>query len=846
MSRPAPFKLMELLDQLEPLAPRERDELLARLDLTDEQLRQVHAGLRTHGGDPLDRPAAFDFAAAAHAQPHSMPEQIGPYRILRMIGEGGMGVVYEAEQQRPHRRVALKVIRPGFMSAGMMRRFEYEADVLARLEHNGIARIYEAGIAQTESGKQPFFAMELVEGQRLDRYIATSNPSIASRLDLLIRICQAVHHAHTKGIIHRDLKPANILITAEGNPKILDFGVARMTDADLQATTLHTQSGQLVGTLPYMAPEQASGKVHELDTSSDVYALGVIAYELLSGKMPYRLDGKPLHEAVRVICEEEPSRLSSIDKNLRGDVETIIQKALEKDKSRRYATAGELAADVKRFLDYEPIAARPPSTWYQLRKFARRNRTLVAATGAAMVGLLLLSITLAVGFVRERQLRQQLATEQQQSKAFASFLSDEILAGANPERLRDAAVSATVIKALIEPAAQRVGEKLGGTPLVEATVRFELARLLRDTGRVDLAIPHLQRATRIRQELLGQDHPDTLICLSGHAIMLMSQGQFAEAEPVARDAAERHRRVLGDDHPSTLTAMGVLCRILAARGKLTEAEPLFVEVLERRRRVLGVDDPNTINSLNNYGSLLFAMNRIAEAGDVFKQVWEQYRRTKGDDYSDTIGALNNYAVTLRYQGRLAEAEPLLKLSLQQTRRVLGEDHPDTIQSLGSHADVLLSLDRAAEAQPLSGDAMQRSGRVLGDAHPESLRATFIHARVLMSLRRSAEAEPLLASLCERAQTAEIAPDQATSYIATYGLCLVSLAQFEQAEPLLLDAKRRMGHMSRVAPSLAQQVLEALALICEKTNRPEQAAQWRAELASFQVATGGPATRVSTD
>ncbi len=829
---------MEVLEELEPLAPDERAPRLAGMNLSPPQLREVQAGLETHADavEFLESPPVIAPDGDGAPESLSPPTQIGQYRILRVVGEGGMGVVYEAEQQRPHRRVALKVIRPGYISVSMMRRFEYEADVLARLEHPGIARIYEAGIAQTEVARQPFFAMEFVDGQRLDRFIASTSPPINKRLELLIRICHAVQHAHTKGIIHRDLKPANILITADGSPKILDFGVARMTDSDIQATTLHTQSGQLIGTLPYMAPEQASGKVNALDTSSDVYALGVIAYELLSGRMPYSLEGKALHEAVRVICEEEPSRLSSLDRNLRGDVETIIQKALEKDRTRRYATAGELAADVKRFLDYEPISARRPSTWYQLRKFARRNRALVTGAVAAFLGLCLLSISLAVGFVRERQLRHQLLTEQEQSKAFSSFLSDEILAGANPERLRDAAVSATVIKALIEPAAQRVGEKLHSTPLVEATVRFELCRLLRDTGRIDLAIPQLERATEIRKQLLGDDHPDTLICLSGMAVLLEAQGKFTEAEPIARDAVQRHRRVLGDDNPSTLTAVGVLCRVLAARGKLAEAEPLFKEVLERRRRVLGEDDPNTINSLNNYGSLLFAMQRLAEAGDVFKEVWERYRRTKGEDYSDAIGALNNYAVTLRYQGRLADAEPLLKQSLELTRRVLGEDHPDTIQSLGSYAEVLRSLDRAVEAEPLSQVAVEKARRVNGDAHPETLRAMMIHGRVLMALGRAPDAEPLLAELYDRAKTAEITPDQATSYIASYGLCLVSLSRFEAAESPLREAHRRLREIHQASHPLTQQVLEALATVCEKTDRSDEAARLRAEIAAAQAAT----------
>ena len=304
------------------------EELLAALEMSDSFLALPAAALVEKPIPPIaDATVADVLPGHAHEGASS---RVGPYKLLHVIGEGGMGTVYAAEEEHPRRRVALKLIRPGLMTPQMLRRFAYEADVLGRLEHPGIARIYHAAVTETPVGKQPFFAMELVHGLPLDRWVRTNKPSLKTRLELLIAVCQAVHHAHTKGVVHRDLKPANILITAEGQPKVLDFGIARVTDADVQATTLHTAAGEVVGTLPYMAPEQAAGRVRELDTSSDVYAIGVIAYELLSGRMPYEVRDKPLHQAISIICEQEPTRLSSVNRSLRGDVETIIGKALEK------------------------------------------------------------------------------------------------------------------------------------------------------------------------------------------------------------------------------------------------------------------------------------------------------------------------------------------------------------------------------------------------------------------------------------------------------------------------------------------------------------------------------------
>ena len=350
--------------------------------------------------DSLAEPTDLDDAETS-------PPTVPGYRIVRRIGQGGMGSVYLAEQDSPRRRVALKMIRAGYLSRSLRRRFRLEAEVLGRLQHPGIAQIYAAGEIDAGRGSQPFFAMEFVDGVPLLRYAKEHELTIRAKLELVARICDAAHHAHQKGVIHRDLKPDNVLVapapeedTAEGigkfarlgQPKVLDFGVARATDSDLYATTQETGIGRFIGTIPYMSPEQVSGDSSALDSRSDVYALGVVLFELLSGRLPFDLLGKPIPAAVRIIREEDPARLSSVNIIFRGDVDTIVNKALEKERERRYQSAAELAADLRRYLANEPINAHPPSTFYQFRKFATRNRGLVAGLALAVLFLITGSI----------------------------------------------------------------------------------------------------------------------------------------------------------------------------------------------------------------------------------------------------------------------------------------------------------------------------------------------------------------------------------------------------------------------------------------------------------------------
>lgn len=401
---PEQERLVEaLFQEAVDLPPDERVPFLDRSCEDDDVrskvnrlLRHFNDGVETLKHAPVDM-SGFGIESASSTR----PTHIGQYRITGVLGEGGMGTVYEAWQEHPRRSVALKVIRPALLSRNALRRFQLEADILGQLQHPGIAQVYDAGVADTSRNRrhvgQPYFAMELVRGRELMGYVRQPRLGTRQRMELMAKVCDAVHHAHQKGVIHRDLKPSNILVTEDGRPKVLDFGVARATDCDMQTTTLQTEVGQLLGTVPYMSPEQIAGDPGLLDTRSDVYALGVILYELLGGRLPHDVRNRSIPDALCIIRNEEPSRLGTVDSALRGDAETIVAKALEKDRERRYGAASELAADIRRHLKSEPISARPASRMYQFRKFAMRNKALVGGAVSTVVTLLVGTI-IAVSF----------------------------------------------------------------------------------------------------------------------------------------------------------------------------------------------------------------------------------------------------------------------------------------------------------------------------------------------------------------------------------------------------------------------------------------------------------------
>jgi eukaryotic-like serine/threonine-protein kinase len=696
----------------------------ARPELS-ELFNRIAQGSGTVPGDPV--------RLATKVTP---PSFIGPYRILRLLGEGGMGVVYEAEQQQPRRIVALKVIRSGLGDPKLIRRFEQESLVLGRLQHPGIAQIYEAGTAEDGSGSQPYFAMEFVRGEPLLQYAEARHLSSRDKLQLMEKICDAVQHAHLRGIIHRDLKPANILVDESGQPKILDFGVARAIDSDAHVTR-QTDLGQLVGTLAYMSPEQVLGDPLELDARSDVYALGVTLYQLLAGRLPYRVSPK-LHEAVQTIREGEPAPLGAASPEFRGDIETIVAKALEKDRARRYASAAELASDIGRYLQDEPIMARPASTIYQLQKFARRHRALV--WGVAAVFAVLVAGT-AVSTREAVRANAEAAT----SRAISDFLRNDLLAqtsAANqggPNNKPDANLK---VRTALDRAAAGIKGKFDRQPAVEAAIRDTIGQTYMDLGLNREARTQLDRALELRRRVLGEKNPETLKTMNRVGYTAYLQGKYGEAEELLGRTLGMQRRALGGESPDTASSMNDLATVYWAEGKYPRAESLQSQTLEIRRRVLGANHPDTLGSMNNLAIVYKEEAKYPKAEALQRQVLEIRRRVSGPEHPDTLKSMNNLAVVYFEEGKYAETEALVLQTLEIRRRLLGAEHPMTLTTLHNLANIYYLEGKFGQAEALYNQTLDARRRTLGPEHPDTLTAMNDLANVYLAQGKYELAEVL--------------------------------------------------------------------------------------------------------
>jgi serine/threonine protein kinase/tetratricopeptide (TPR) repeat protein len=666
------------------------------------------------------------------------PAFIGGYRVVGVLGEGGMGIVYEAEQASPRRRVALKVIRGGhFVDDNHIRMFRREAETLARLRHPNIGAIYESG--RTEDG-QHFFAMELVRGKTLDDYLAdrprTVTPDeLEHRLALFRKICDAVQYAHQRGVIHRDLKPSNIIVTddqsssgasstastqaATPTVKILDFGLARITEEDIAMTQV-TEIGVIKGTLPYMAPEQARGDAEAIDIRTDVYALGVILYEMLAGRRPYDTVRSALLEAVRVICEEPPAPLGaswSGSRRLDPDVETIVGTALEKEPDRRYASAAALSEDIGRFLDSQPILARPPSAVYQLRKMVTRHRTAFAASVVVAVVLVISSVVSTSLYFKAKRESERARVEALKSEQVATFMT-EMLEGVGPAVAlgRDT----TMLREILDRTAERVDTELVGQPEVEASLRDVLGTTYRDLGELEAAEAQLRSAVATNRRVLGDDDPATLVSINDLALTLQNRGKWEEAEVLTLEGLEGCRRVLGDDHIETRTAASNYGHLLAEAGRFAEAEPYHREAFDTFRRFEGPEYWQTLTAQSNLGILLNRLGRVSEAEEVLRDSLETKRRVLGDDHPETLISLDALAVVLEAQERFDEAEPLYFESLDACRRVLGESHPGTLRVMSNLGVFLTKVGRPDEGERFLREVLDTRRSVFGDDHLNTL------------------------------------------------------------------------------------------------------------------------------
>ena len=710
-------QIREVLEQALDLAPGERSAFLEQAYSSDPSLRQE---VETLLASSPDERSSF-LQSSPQFVPHEIPASIGRYRILRLLGEGGMGAVYEAEQEQPRRNVALKVIKAAWASPELLRRFEREFQTLGRLHHPGIAQIYEAGAADTGFGLQPFFAMELIHGKPLTEYATAESLNTRQRLALMIQICEAVQHAHQSSIIHRDLKPGNILIEESGQPKVLDFGVARVTDNE---ATRQTDIGQLVGTLPYMSPEQVTGDPLALDTRSDVYALGVILYELLAGKLPYQLSHQ-LYEAVQTIQHVDAAPLSSVDRSYRGDIETIVAKALEKDKDRRYASAADLAADIQRYLDDKPLAAKPASASYQLKKFARRHRALVA--GLAAVFLVLAGGIVASTWeaVRARRAEARAQQEAASAQAVNDFLQNDLLAqaGAYGQSTLGSKLDPDLkVRTALDRAAHNIEGKFKNQPEVEASIRYTIAESYFELGLRSEAQTQAERALRLRERTLGLEHPKTLQTMTLLSGIDFDQAKYSEAEVLLTRALDLQGRTLGPEHPDTLHSMSVLASVYMMQGKYSQAVELGSQTFNAQRRVLGSEKRETLRTMASLAEFYRLDGKYAEALVLAKESFEISRRVLGPDSPDTLQAFTDLSSAYGSFGNYEQAEALAKQGLDGHRRVYGLEHPLTLISMINLARAYELNGKYAESEALASDGLEKIRRIMGREHPVTLYA----------------------------------------------------------------------------------------------------------------------------
>jgi serine/threonine protein kinase/tetratricopeptide (TPR) repeat protein len=676
---------------------------------------------------------------AATDSPEETPayRSIGRYRLLEKLGEGGMGQVWLAEQAAPvSRRVALKLIRAGMCDDSMLHRFQSERQSLAIMDHPAIAKVFDAGA--TPDG-QPYFVMEYVPGLPLTDYCDRNKLNIRQRLALFVQVCDGVQHAHQKSVIHRDLKPANVLVVevdGKPTPRIIDFGLAKSLAPHGFGQTTVTLAGAPLGSPAYMSPEQADPQVVDVDTRTDVYSLGVLLYVLLSGALPFDLnawENKPLDFVLRQVRETDPPRPSAqfrkqanrdpaaatavagtrglkppqLDNLLRGDLDWITMKALEKDRARRYGTPSELSADISRYLSDEPVVAGPATAGYRVRKYALRHRI---ALGAAACILLVLA-----GFMvtEEIQLRR-ITRERDRASRITDFMTS-IFKVSNPSEARGNTVTA---REILDKASADIDTNLTKDPELQAQMMSVMGDVYDNLGLYARAQELQQKALNIQQRVLGPKNPETLRSMSALAETIREQGHFTEAEKLQRQTLDTQRRVQGAEHPDTLTSMYNLSGILRGEGRYPEAEKLDRETLEIRRHVLGTDHPDTLKSMNGLELDLIPQKQYAEAETLARETLEIRRRVLGPEHPDTLNSMRDVAGALAsFEGRYAEAEKLERETLEITRRVLGPEHPKTLMSMIDLAYVLKRLGRTAEQEDLSRQALDIQRRVLGPEDP---------------------------------------------------------------------------------------------------------------------------------
>ena len=753
---------------------------------------------------PDDRPTESTLESPGRLEPGT---RIGPYKLLRQLGEGGMGVVYLAEQTEPVRRqVALKLVKVGLDTKQFVARFEAERQALAVMNHPNIAKVFDAGA--TDAGR-PYFVMELARGVPITTYCDRYNLPTKDRLGLFIQVCEAIQHAHQKGVIHRDLKPSNVIVTMEDQrpiPKVIDFGLAKAVDCRLTEQTIVTGVGFPMGTLAYMSPEQAEASELDVDTRTDVYSLGVTLYELLVGTLPCdpmemgqraflaehllstkqppppsaRLSG--LGDHMRKVAAHRSSEPKALKKQLKGDLDRIAMKAIEHDRARRYGTATGLALDIQRFMNDEPVRARPASAPYRIGKFIRRHKVGVAAAALVVLSLVSGMLLATLGLVRARRAESVAAGEAAAAREVSDFLVG-LFEVSDPNEARSDSITA---REILDKGAERITHELGDQPITQARFMNAIGRVFMALGLYDRALPILERSLELRVAEHGEAHPEVAASLDELALLssrqgkyetavalferavsiweqdspgydsrlalsldglgstLRRQGKLVEAEGRYRQALTLNERTLGPNHPNVARNLSNLATLYRRQGNLDEAAPMYERALKIREDALGPNHPYVARTLNSFAILRILQERFTEAEELLLRSLEIKEAVYGPDHPDVGNNLENLAILYARQEKWAEAEEMFKRVLASRERVLGSDHPDIAQVLNNLGVLCQESGKQVEAEVYFRRSIGIAENALGPNHP-NLADTLMNLAVLLSEQgREDEAQVLAA------------------------------------------------------------------------------------------------------